>query len=179
MKKRGKKVRWLLGLVVAVYFFLPLPTVTEKQATAIHEQAFRFLYNSEDYGPKESVEVFYIDIGHGNILGTFGFCQNEHSLKLRDPDESLMTALVDWPTVVKVGSEFPQIDWDCPEAKENQESIQNTVNLAAGPILKSLGLARCRTYYDGGPLCAAEYESLFAWTPFGWKHLFSIQLWVS
>ncbi len=177
-KKRKKRIIFACLLIIGLYLFMPIPHVSQKQRLAIHEQAFRFLYLSEEYGHKEKVDACYVDIGYGKLFGAFG-PGNERLLKLKDPHDNLIRALNDLPTTIKPGSEYPQIDWDNPEAKEDYKFVQNSVCFGAGPIFKSLGLARCRTYYEGGPLCAAEYETFFVWTPWGWKYLFSFMLWIS
>jgi hypothetical protein len=146
--------------------------LTENQEIAIQESAFRFLYNRGDFGQKESVKTLYIDIGEGELLATFIDWKEDGSVfKLKTPSERLISALKDLPVEIRPGLEFQATD-------PNRFSIQNEQGQSAilfgvGPIIKSVGLARCRTYYDKGMLCAAEYESLFIWTPLGWKHLFS------
>lgn len=177
MKKRKKTIIWICILIVVLYFSLPLPFITENQEIAIQKSAFNFLYNSEHYGHKEKLENFYIGIGKGKLFD--GFSTNcESCLEIKDPSSRLLCALNDIPIEIKPGSILLKMDPNEMIAAY-RERRERFFLFAAGPIIKSLGLARCRTFYDGGGLCAAEFESFFVWTPLGWKHIFSLMLWVS
>ncbi len=173
MKKKRKRIIWTIVLVFIIYFFLPVPFITKHQELSIQEKAFHFLYDREDYGPKERVKTLYIDIGEGGLLATFfDIKENGSVFELKSPSPQVIKALSDLPVEVKLGSEFKptEVDGMIPVLNEQGDSA---VLLGVAPIIKSLGLARCRTYYNCGPLCSAEYESFFIWTPLGWKHFFS------
>lgn len=179
MKKRKKKIIGICVSITFLYFFLPLPRVTEQQEIAIQESAFRFLYDSEHYGHKEKLKTFYVKIGKGKLFDSFeDWGKGGSCLEMKDPSSQLLCALNDFPIEVKPGSLVLNSDPYVITAT-HQKRGEHIVLFAAGPIIKSLGLSRCRTFYDGGSLCAAEFESLFVWTPFGWKHLYSFMLWVS
>ena len=179
MKKRRKRIVWTIVLIFVLYFFLPLPFITEKQEIAIQENAFRSLYDSEHYGRKERLKTFYVEVGEGGIFDSFGG-PNSGPLYLeeKDPSGQLLSALNDFPIEVKPVSVLHKTDPN-DVIVAYRERDERAIFFGVGPIVKSLGLARCRTLYDGGGLCMAEFESFFVWTPFGWKHLFSFMLWVS
>ncbi|MDH4203587.1 MAG: hypothetical protein OEV87_11945 [Phycisphaerae bacterium] len=172
MKKRRKKTIWVVVLMVILYFFLPLPFVTEDQKIAIQQAALYSVYNRGDFGQKESVKTLFVNIGEGEFLATFfEIKENGSVFKIKDPSRQVIQALNGFPVEIRSGSEFVPTDpnWVSVVNERGERGIL----LGVGPIIKSLGLARCRTYYDAGPLNAAEYESFFIWTPFGWKNLFS------
>lgn len=179
MKGRKRIIIWSCLLAVILYLFLPLPFITHTQELAIQKQAFCHLYDSGHYGRKEELNTCYIQIGEGKLFDGFESRDNNNTeLRLTEPSDQLLEAMSDFPIKICSGFLCNESDSDS-ESTDSDRPRDRKVLFGVGPILKSLGLARCRTFYDGGCLCAAEYESFFVWTPFGWKHLFSFMLWVS
>lgn len=176
-KKTRKRIIWATVLFILLYFFLPIPFMKEHDL-AVQESAFRYLYDAEEYGRKAYIKVLYLQLGEGNPFGYFFFWNGSKPiLAAVDPPDRLMKRLSAMPVHVKPASEFDPTAWEklTPEEQRNQKGVL----FGVGPVIKSFGLARCRTYYDGGLLCSQENESFFVWTPFGWKHLFSIRLYIS
>lgn len=176
-KKKKRRIIWATVLFILLYFFLPIPFMKEHDL-ALQESAFRYLYDAEDYGRKAYVKILYLQVGEGNPFGYFvNWSGSKRVFKAVDPSDQLLDRLSVLAVQVKSASQFDPTAWEqlTPEEKHNQMGVL----FGVGPVIKSIGLARCRTYYDGGALCSQENESVFIWTPFGWKHLFSIRLYIS
>lgn len=178
MKKKKKKIILILLGIFVFYFFIPIPFITKNQELSIQESALTFLYNHQRYGPKESLQICYIQIGEGGLLDPF-FDYDGRSyhtlLTYSDPTEQLLNRIKEWPVKIEPASHYLPADPNGFVARNEQGELG--IFLSVGPIIKSMGLARCRTYYWKNGLNAAEYETFLIWTPLGWKHFFSIRMW--
>ena len=175
MKKRQKRIFWAIVFFILLYIFMPLPFMG---SFAVQECAFRYLYDAEQYGRKDRVKTVYLTIGEGNPFGSFAEWPGKGpSLKSNDPPDQLICRLSDLSVEIKPVSMYDST-WG-ESFTEDERLAQLCITFGAGPVIQSIGLARCRTFYHGGGLCAQENESFFIRTPFGWKHLFSFRLWIS
>lgn len=178
VSKKRKKIILILISILVFYFFIPVPIVTKNQEVSIQEKALTVLYNQQEYGPKEQIQIFYVEIGKGKLFDPF-FDPDDgtYILTTEDPSDQLINKLQLWPNKVKPASGYRPADPN--DIVVHNEQHERGIFLSVGPIIKSMGLARCRTYYYGGGLCSAEYETFLIWTPLGWKHLFNFRLWSS
>jgi len=178
MKKKKKKIILILLGILAFYFFVPVPFITKNQQFSIQESALTFVYNQLSQSFKEHVKVFYLEIGKGKLFDSFiDMGDGSSYLSTEDPSTHLLTKIQRWPHKIEPGSNFHPADPNAVVVVN--EYGEPGLFLSVGPIIKSMGLAQCRTGYWGGGLCSAEYETLLIWTPLGWKHLFSLKVWQS
>jgi len=165
-RKWGRHCKYLL-IVVALYFFLPFPFLSDGGATKIQESTIRAVLTCRS---DEKTEVYLIGVLDPETAIDAG------DVIVHDPSDELLRCLSDIAV--------PVLPVSCQDGLNVTAVIDGQVRQGAGISTRSirrltLGVSVCYCKYYTGMLASTGYRVWLLWTPVGWRAIWAQPLWTS
>jgi hypothetical protein len=172
MKKNGKRIGLLVGVLILAYVAVPFPFLGESARTDVRESAIRWLFRHNHSGQQTQLKVCFIGVGTT-------FDPQDENFGPQDPPTGFVERFSDFPVPTFPVSASTNAPGGIGGHVADKAGKPGLI-FAAGNVRRwSLGFVVCRgLYYEGG-LSSAAYDIFILRLPFAWVPVWARMLWIS